>query len=54
MVLHTKQIVGYSFGRTITTELITKALENANRTQQAGEGLVFHSDLGTLYTSDDF
>src|SRR5690625_4462650 len=54
MDLHTKKIVGYSFGRTMTTELITKALENAYHTQQLDKGLIFHSDLGTQYTSDEF
>jgi len=54
MDLHTKKIVGYSFGRTMTTELITKALENAYHIQQPAEGLIFHSDLGTQYTSDEY
>jgi len=54
MDLHTKKIVGYSFGRTMTTELIIKALENAYHTQQPGKGLIFHSDLGAQYTSDEF
>src|SRR5690625_4830539 len=54
MDLHTNKIVGYSFGRTMTTELIIKALENTNRTQQPGKDLVSHSYLGTQYTSDEF
>src|SRR5690625_2633640 len=54
MDLHTKKIVGYSFSRTMTTELITKALANAYHIQKPGEGLIFHSDLGTQYTSDEF
>lgn len=29
MDLHSKKIIGYSFGRSMTTELVTKALENA-------------------------
>ena len=52
--LHTKKIVGYSFSRTMTTELITKALENAYHTQKPADGLIFHSNLGTQYTSDEF
>src|SRR5690625_2268240 len=35
MDLHTKKIVGYSFSRTMTTELITKALENAYYTHRS-------------------
>lgn len=27
--LHTREIVGYSFSRTMTTDLITQALKNA-------------------------
>jgi len=47
MNLHTKKIVGYYFGRSMTTELIIKALKKAYHTQQPIEGLVFYSDLGT-------
>ena len=54
MDLHTKKIVGYSFSRTMTTELITNALENAYHTQKPADGLIFHSNLGTQYTSDEF
>ncbi|MGM8216858.1 IS3 family transposase [Bacillaceae bacterium W0354] len=54
MDLHTKKIVGYSFSRSMTTDLIIKALENAYHAQRPGEGLIFHSDLGTQYTSTDF
>lgn len=54
MDLHTKKIVGYSFSRNMTTELVIKALENAYYSQKPGKGLIFHSDLGTQYTSDDF
>src|SRR5690625_4991399 len=54
MDLHTKKIVGYSFSRTMKTELIIQALEKAYYTQKPGEGLICHSDLGTQYTSDEF
>ena len=54
MDLHTKKIVGYSFSRSMTTGLISKALENAYQTQQPHDGLIFHSDLGSQYTSDEF
>lgn len=54
MDLHSKKIVGYSFGRSMTTELVTQALENACDVQKPGNDLIFHSDLGTQYTSEDF
>ncbi|WP_085994185.1 DDE-type integrase/transposase/recombinase [Oceanobacillus senegalensis] len=47
MDLHTKKMVGYSFSRFMTTDLISKALKNAYDTQQPEDGLVFHSDLGS-------
>jgi putative transposase len=52
--LHSKKVIGYSFSSSMTTELIEKALENAYITQKPGDGIIFHSDLGSQYTSDDF
>src|SRR5690625_2809235 len=40
MDLHSRMIIGYSFGRKMTTELVIKALENAYYTQQLNEGLI--------------
>src|SRR5699024_10657274 len=54
MYLHTKIIVGLSFVRIITSELVIKALQIAYHTQQPTKGLIFHSDLGSQYTSDAF
>src|SRR5690625_1496937 len=54
MDLHTKKIVGHSFARSMTTDLIKKALDNAYESQKPDKGLIFHSDLGTQYTSDKF
>ena len=52
--LHSKKVIGYSFSRSMTTELVKKALENAYVTQKPSEGVIFHSDLGSQYTSEDF
>lgn len=54
MELHTRKIVGYSFGKHMTTDLVIKALENACISQKPNKGLIFHSDLGTQYTSLEF
>src|SRR5699024_12222431 len=54
MHLHTKKIVGFSFDRMMATELVIKALQNAYHTQQPAKGLIFHSGLGSQYTSDAF
>ncbi|MCI1744333.1 hypothetical protein [Heyndrickxia oleronia] len=48
------KIVGYSFLRTMTTDLITEALENADNSQNPSDDVVFHSDLDSQCTSDDF
>jgi putative transposase len=52
--LHSKKVVGYSFSRKMTTELVIKALDNAYSTQEPGEGVILHTDLGSQYTSEDF
>ena len=52
--LHSKKVIGYSFSRSMTTEMVKKALENAYVTQKPSEGVIFHSDLGSQYTSEDF
>jgi len=38
----------------MTTELIIKALNNAYEAQRPGDDLIFHSDLGSQYTSEAF
>ncbi len=38
----------------MTTELVEKALENAYVTQKPKNGVIFHCDLGSQYTSDSF
>lgn len=52
--LHTKKIVGYSFSKSMTTELVLQALTNAIDVQQPDDGLILHTDLGSQYTSEDF
>uniref|UniRef100_UPI002ACE825E IS3 family transposase n=1 Tax=Sporosarcina beigongshangi TaxID=2782538 RepID=UPI002ACE825E len=52
--LHTKKIVGYSFSKSMTTELVLQALTNAIEVQKPEEGLILHTDLGSQFTSEDF
>lgn len=52
--LHSKKIVGYSFSRSMTTDLVLQALHNAVTTQHPDPGLIIHTDLGTQYTSEAF
>ena len=52
--LHSRKVIGYSFECSMTTELVEKALENAYVTQKPNDGVIFHSDLGSQYTSDAY
>ena len=54
MDLHSKKIVGYSFSRSMTTDLVMTALENAYSIQKPAKGLLLHTDLGSQYTSTEF
>lgn len=51
--LHSKKIIGYSFGKRMTDDLVVKALNNAYYSQAPSKKLIFHSDLGSQYTSND-
>lgn len=51
--LHSKKIIGYAFGRRMTDNLVVKALNNAYYSQSPSDKLIFHSDLGSQYTSND-
>lgn len=54
MDLHTRKIVGYSFSKTMNTDLIIDALKNAYDIQKPVDSVIFHSDLGVQYTSEAF
>ena len=52
--LCTKKIIGYSFSRTMDTEMAIKALDNAVKAQKPNSKVTLHSDLGSQYTSSKF
>jgi len=52
--LHSKKIVGYSFSRLMTSELVIEALQNVFTAQKPQKGLLLHTDLGSQYTSSEF
>lgn len=52
--LHSKEIVEYSFSRSMATELVIKAFDNAHSSQKPSKGLVLHTDFGSQYTSSEF
>lgn len=55
MDLCSRKIIGYSFSKTMDSSVVIEALDNAYMLQQpAADTVIFHSDLGVQYTSDDF
>lgn len=44
--LYTKKVVGYSFRRSVTSDLVEKALENAYLIQKPDADVIFNSNLG--------
>ncbi|AYW49713.1 IS3 family transposase [Tetragenococcus halophilus] len=56
MDLYSRKIIGYSYGKQMTTSIAVEAFHQAVQNQQLkeGAGLVLQTDLGTQYTSDAF
>lgn len=54
--MHSKKIIGYAFDKKMTDDLVIKALKNAhfNQFPDKNKKIIFHSDLGSQYTSNDF
>lgn len=52
--LCTKEVVGYAMSDRITKELVIKAMKKAIRKEKPKAGLIFHSDRGSQYCSNDF
>lgn len=51
MDFHSKKIIGYAYGTSMTAELAVKAVKNACTNVRDTKGIILHSDLGTQYTS---
>lgn len=51
MDLYSRRIVGWHIDKRMTTSLVNRALIKAYNLRQPPEGLVFHSDRGSQYTS---
>jgi putative transposase len=54
MDLFSRKIVGWSFRSTMTTELILGAVRKARENRCPTAPLIFHSDRGSQYTSENF
>ena len=54
MDLFDLKIIGWSYGLNMTTELVIESFNKAKITRIATQGMIFHSDLGSQYTSNKF
>lgn len=52
--LCSKEVVGYAMGDRITKDLVIKAMKTAIKREKPKAGLIFHSDRGVQYCSNDF
>src|SRR5699024_6220639 len=52
--LHSRALVGWAIDDHMRTSLVTDALDNAIRERRPENGIIFHSDRGTQYTSGEF
>ena len=50
--LYSRAIIGYSYGKTIDSELVIEAIKNAQKKGKFKKKAIFHSDLGSQYTSN--
>jgi len=54
MDLYSRRIVGWHIEKRMTTDLVSMDLTKAYNPRQPPDGLVFHSDRGSQYTSKYF
>ena len=54
MDLYSRKIIGWQVSKRMTTGLVLKAMQMAINLRQPSEGLIFHSDRGSQYTSRRF
>ena len=52
MDLYSLSVIGYSYGKNMDADLVIKAIENARRKGEFRNEAIFHSDLGSQYTSN--
>ena len=52
--LFSRQVVGWSLDKTMTSDLVLSALRQAYTQRSPGVGLIFHSDRGSQYCSRSF
>lgn len=52
--MDSQKVVGSSFSRSMTTDIVVTATSHACETQQPKNGFILHTDLETQYTSGEF
>ena len=52
--LYSRKVIGWAMANHMRTALVCDAFKMAVRQRQPGAGLLFHSDRGSQYSSDDF
>jgi putative transposase len=52
--LYSRKVVGWSLYKRMTKQLVISSLEAAIAMRRPKKGLIFHSDRGSQYASDDF
>lgn len=54
MDLYSRKIIGWSMDKRMTRKLVIDALKMGLNSRQPPRGLIFHSDKGSQYASEDF
>lgn len=54
MDLYSRRIIGWSLSENMTRKLVIDAFNNAYNEREKPLGVIFHSDRGSQYASDDF
>ena len=54
MDLFDLKVIGWSYGLNMTAELVVSAFNKAKIIRETTSGMIFHSDLGSQYTSNEF
>ncbi len=54
MDLFDLRIIGWSYGKNMTSELVISAFKKAKVARGVTKGMIFHSDLGSQYTSNEY
>jgi len=52
--IYSRKVIGWKLDKRINSDLVEKALENALMDRKVTDGIIFHSDQGIQYTSDNF